>query len=61
MQYGSKDLIYDPKTDTFVEYGTLLSAYLKEVDAQIREGKYPPEFEDFKDEYFKILSSGFEK
>ena len=58
MLYGSNDKIYDPVTGKFVEYGTLIDDYLAKVTEQVRDGKVPPELEDFINDYFATLYGG---
>lgn len=58
MLYGSNDKIYDPITGNFVEYGTLIDAYLAKVTEQVQDGKLPPELEDFINDYFATLYGG---
>ncbi len=54
--YGSNDVIYDPYTNTYVPYGTLLAEYNARALDMIEDGKIPPDFSDFVNEYFKNLS-----
>ncbi len=56
LVYGSNDVIYDPYTNTYVAYGTLLAEYNAKAIDMIEDGKIPPDFSEFVNEYFKTLS-----
>ncbi len=56
LVYGSNDVIYDPYTNTYVAYGTLLAEYNAKAIDMLEDGKIPPDFSDFVNEYFKTLS-----
>ncbi len=58
MLYGSKDKIYDPVTGEFVEYGTLIDAYLAALTEQVQDGRVPMELEEFISDYFATLYGG---
>lgn len=58
--YGSDDLVLDPNTDKFVEYGTLLDAYRKIMYGRLENGEYTDEEKEAIKKYFDILYGGFE-
>ena len=58
--YGSDDLVYDPNTNTYVEYGEILEKYYQAmIDKTFGEG-YTKEEKEALEKYFAILYGGFE-
>ena len=53
--YGSDDLVLDPKTDTYVEYGTLLNDYYALMFGKGESGVYTEEEKELLEKYFQIL------
>jgi hypothetical protein len=53
--YGSDDLVLDPKTDTYVEYGTILNDYYALMFGKGESGVYTEEELDLLEKYFQIL------
>lgn len=53
--YGSDDLVLDPKTDTYVEYGTILNDYYALMFGKGESGVYTEEEKDLLEKYFQIL------
>ena len=58
--YGSDDKIYDPFTNRYVEYGTILDKYYAIMFGNITDGNYTEQEKKALEEYFKILYGGFE-
>ncbi len=54
--YGSNDMIYDPDTNTYVTYGTLLDAYNASAIEKVNDNRINADFAKFIEEYFKTLS-----
>ncbi len=54
--YGSNDVIYNPYTDEYVPYGEVFDEYNNKLIQMIRDGRIPPDFEEFTEEYFRSLS-----
>ncbi len=54
--YGSNDVIYDPHSNTYVTYGTLLDEYNAKATDKILDGRINEDFKKFIEEYFKSLS-----
>lgn len=59
--YGSDDLVYDPYTNTFVEYGVILDKYYELMFNKTLSDKYTKEEKDALEKYFAILYNGFDK
>ena len=57
--YGSDDLVYDPGTNQYVEYGKILDAYYEMMFGKVSGGSYTEEEQKAMDRYFKILYGGF--
>ena len=57
--YGSDDLVLDPYTNTYVEYGTILEKYYALVFGRLQEGGYSDEDKAALEKYFAILYGGF--
>lgn len=57
--YGSDDLVLDPDTNTYVEYGTILDKYYAIVFGKIQNGDYTEEEKAAMEKYFNILYAGF--
>ena len=58
--YGSDDLVYDPYSNTFVEYGTILDKYYELMFNKTLGDKYTKEEKDALEKYFAILYNGFD-
>ena len=58
--YGSDDKVYDPFTNRYVEYGTILDKYYAIMFGNITDGNYTEQEKKALEEYFKILYGGFE-
>ena len=59
--YGSDDKVYDPFTNRYVEYGTILDKYYSIMFSKLNGGSYTDEEKKALEEYFKILYGGFDK
>lgn len=59
--YGSNDLVLDPLTGNYVEYGTLLDKYYAIVYDKLENGEYTEEQKNIIRNYFALLYSGMEK
>ncbi len=59
--YGSDDLVLDPYTDKYVEYGTLIDRYYSLMFGKLQDGDYTDEEKDAMEKYFQILYGGFEE
>lgn len=59
--YGSDDQVLDPLTNTYVEYGKILSTYYEIMFAKTEDGNYTDEEKQAMEKYFAILYGGFEK
>ncbi len=55
--YGSNDMIYNPYVNDYVPYGQVLDEYNNRVLQMLADGRIPPDFEDFIQEYFRSLSA----
>lgn len=53
--YGSDDLVLDPKTDTFVEYGKILNDYYALMFGKGENGAFTEEEQAMLEKYFQIL------
>jgi hypothetical protein len=58
--YGSDDLVLDPFTDKYVEYGTILDKYYSLMFGKTEDGDYTEEEIAALKKYFEILYGGFE-
>ncbi len=58
--YGSDDLVLDPYTNTYVEYGTILDKYYALMFGKLQDGNYTDEEKEAMEKYFSILYGGFE-
>jgi hypothetical protein len=58
--YGSDDKVYDPYTNRYVEYGTILDKYYSIMFNKLQGGSYTEAEQKALEEYFKILYGGFE-
>ena len=59
--YGSDDLVLDPMTGEYVEYGTLLNKYYTLMTEKIKNGDYTPEQIEKIQKYFDLLYGGIKK
>ena len=59
--FGSNDLVLDPATGKYVEYGKILDTYYALVFGKLENGDYTEEERDAIKKYFEILYNGFEK
>ncbi len=57
--FGSDDLVFDPLTGTYVEYGEILSRYREHKNNIINSGVYNEEDMQAIERYFNILQGGF--
>ena len=57
--YGSDDKVYDPFTNSYVEYGTILDKYYSIMFNKLQGGSYTDDEKKALEEYFKILYGGF--
>ncbi len=60
-EYGSDDLVLDPYTNTYVEYGVILERYYALMFAGLESGNYNDAQKEAMEKYFAILYGGFEK
>lgn len=58
--YGSDDLVLDPFTDRYVEYGTILDKYYSLMFGKTEDGEYTEDQIAALKKYFEILYGGFE-
>ena len=61
VQYGSNDLVLDPITGKYVEYGTLLDKYYAVVFEKLQNGSYSDEQKKMIENYFALLYGGIKK
>lgn len=59
--YGSDDLVLDPLTNTYVEYGTILDKYYALMFGKVQDGDYTEQEKEAMEKYFAILYGGFEE
>ena len=59
--YGSDDLVLDPITNTYVEYGTILDKYYALMFGKVEEGNYTEQEKEAMEKYFAILYGGFDE
>ena len=60
-EYGSDDLVLDPYTNTYVEYGVILERYYALMFGGLEGGGYTEAEKDAMEKYFAILYGGFDK
>ena len=53
--YGSNELVLDPMTNTYVEYGTILDKYYSLMFGKVQDGNYSEEEKEAMQKYFEIL------
>ncbi|MBQ8229443.1 MAG: hypothetical protein IJZ32_01960 [Clostridia bacterium] len=58
--YGSKDLVLDPDTGEYVEYGTLLDKYYAIMYEKLENGNYTEKQKEIIKNYFALLYSGMD-
>lgn len=59
--FGSNDLVLDPITGEYVEYGTLLDKYYAVVFEKLQNGSYSDEQKKMIENYFALLYGGLKK
>lgn len=59
--YGSDDLVLDPITNTYVEYGTILDKYYALMFGKVEGGAYTEQEQEAMEKYFAILYGGFDE
>ena len=59
--FGSKDLVLDPLTGNYVEYGTLINKYYAVMNEKLNSGNYTDEQKELIKNYFSLLYGGIEK
>ncbi len=59
--FGSKDLVLDPLTGNYVEYGKLIKTYYDKVNERLESGSYTEEQKEIILKYFALLYSGIEE
>ena len=59
--YGSNDLVLDPLTGEYVEYGTLLDKYFAVMDSKLSDGGYTELQKEAIRKYFALLYGGMDK
>lgn len=59
--FGSKDLVLDPLTGNYVEYGTLIDKYYAVMTAKLESGSYTEKQKEMIKNYFALLYSGIKK
>lgn len=59
--YGSDDLVLDPITNTYVEYGTILDKYYALMFGKVDGGAYTDQEIEAMEKYFAILYGGFDE
>ena len=60
-EYGSDDLVLDPYTNTYVQYGVLLDRYYALMIGSIENGKHTENEREALMKYFSILYGGFDE
>lgn len=60
-QYGSDDLVYDPISNKYVEYGVILDKYYAIMFNKVENGSYTDEEKLALEKYFDILYGGFDE
>ena len=59
-EYGSDDLVYDPLTGEYVEYGVILDRYYALMFGKLEGADYTEEEKKAIEKYFDILYGGFD-
>lgn len=59
--YGSDDMVLDPITNTYVEYGTIIDKYYALMFSKTEEGDYTDAEKEAMEKYFAILYGGFDE
>lgn len=59
--FGSDDLVLDPDTNTYVEYGTILDKYYAIMFGKLQDGDYTEAEKAAMKKYFAILYGGFDE
>lgn len=59
--YGSDDKVYDPFTNKYVEYGTILDKYYEIMFNKIQDDSYTDDEKKALEKYFEILYGGFKE
>lgn len=59
--YGSNDLVLDPLTGEYVEYGTLLDKYFSVMSSKLESGSYTESQKEAIKKYFALLYGGMKK
>lgn len=59
--FGSNDLVLDPLTGNYVEYGTLIHDYYDRMTAKLESGSYSEKQKEMIIKYFELLYSGIKK
>ncbi len=54
--YGSNDMIYDYRTNTYVPFGQLLADYRAKANEKVNDGKFDEDFAEFVKAYFQKIS-----
>ena len=60
-EYGSDDLVYDPISNKYVEYGVILDKYYELMFGKSENGNYTDEEKLAMEKYFDILYGGFDE
>ncbi len=60
-KYGSDDMVYDPISNTYVEYGVILEKYYALMFGKVESGEYTEEERLAMEKYFDILYNGFDE
>ena len=60
-KYGSDDLVYDPLSNTYVEYGVIIEKYHALMNGKAESGEYTEEERLALIKYFDILYNGFDE
>ena len=59
--YGSDDLVLDPISGEYVEYGKIIDAYYSKMFGKVQDGNYTEEEKKAMEKYFEILYGGFDE
>ena len=59
--YGSDDMVFDPYTNQYVEYGTILDKYYALMFGKLQDSDYTDEEKAAMEKYFDILYGGFDQ
>ncbi len=54
--YGSNDMLYDYRTNTYVKFGDLLAEYRAKANEKVNDGKFDEELEKLITSYFQKIS-----